>query len=72
MFASVPGDRQMIRPVKGSGLAEQIELARQSIERWPEWLKDAAGIGGKESDESDSAKGRASNSIPLSSADFID
>ena len=32
-------------PVKGSDLAEQIELARRSIESWPQWLKDASRIG---------------------------
>ena len=42
----------MISPVKGSELAEQIERARQRIERWPQWLKDAAGIDGEESGES--------------------
>jgi hypothetical protein len=62
----------MIRPVKGSELAEQIELARQRIERWPEWLKEAAGVGGKESAESDSVQGLAGNRIPLSTGDFID
>jgi hypothetical protein len=62
----------MIRPVNGSELAEQIELARQRIERWPEWLKEAAGVGGKESVESDSAQGLAGNRIPLSTGDFID
>ena len=30
--------------VKRSELAEQIELARRSIERWPGWLREAAGI----------------------------
>lgn len=34
----------MSNPAKRSELAEQIELARQSIERWPGWLKDAAGV----------------------------
>ena len=34
----------MSNSAKRSELAEQIELARQSIERWPEWLKDAAGV----------------------------
>lgn len=62
----------MIRPVKGSELAEQIELARQRIERWPEWLKDAAGVSGKESVESDSAQATVGSRIPLSTADFID
>lgn len=62
----------MIRPVKGSELAEQIELARQRIERWPEWLKDAADVGGKESVESDPARELAGKRIPLSAADFID
>lgn len=41
----------MISPVKGSKLAEQIERARQRIERWPQWLKDAAGIDFKEPEE---------------------
>ncbi|HEY5758897.1 MAG TPA: hypothetical protein VIU34_23880 [Steroidobacter sp.] len=58
-------------PVKGSDLANQIELARQSIERWPQWLKDAAGIG-KESDEAVSGEKSSIPKIPLSPADFID
>jgi len=32
----------MINPVKGSGLAEQIELARRSIEEWPQWLRNTS------------------------------
>lgn len=34
----------MSNPEKRSELAEQIELARRSIDRWPGWLKDAAGV----------------------------
>ena len=34
----------MSKPAKRSELAEQIELARQGINRWPEWLKGAAGV----------------------------
>jgi hypothetical protein len=41
----------MIKPVEHSELAEQIELARKSIDRWPEWLKDAAGIGATKPDD---------------------
>lgn len=61
----------MISPLKGSELAEQIERARQRIERWPEWLKDAAGIGGKEPVEPTAQKPASSRSR-LSDADFID
>lgn len=61
----------MIRPVKGSELEKQIEQARQRIERWPEWLKDAAGVNGKEIPESPFRK--PSDSRPsFSTGDFID
>ncbi len=59
-------------PVKGSDLARQIELARESIERWPQWLKDASGIG-KESVEGAPGERQAiAPKIPLSTGDFID
>lgn len=61
----------MISPVKGSELAEQIERARQRIERWPEWLKDATGVGGKEPLES-TAQEPSGSRLRLSDADFID
>lgn len=59
-------------PVKGSDLARQIELARQNIERWPQWLKDAAGITGKESVEPASGEGTSTGRIPPSAADSLD
>lgn len=62
----------MTRPVQGSDLAEQIELARQNLERWPEWLKDAAGVGGKEVAESAAAQKPSEGRLRLSDADFID
>ena len=61
----------MISPVKNSEVAEQIERARLRIERWPEWLKDAVGVGGKEPVESTAQK-RSSSRPRLSDADFID
>ncbi|GFE78268.1 hypothetical protein GCM10011487_02680 [Steroidobacter agaridevorans] len=62
----------MIKPVKGSDLEEQIELARQRIERWPQWLKDAAGMGGKDDVESSSSEKLPDGRIRLSPGDFID
>lgn len=62
----------MITPVKGSELAEQIERARQRIERWPEWLKDAAGIDGKEAVEPPPAQEPSSIRALMSAAAFID
>lgn len=59
-------------PVKGSDLAQQIELAREDIERWPEWLKEAAAIGRKESVETLSAPKPSARSLPITDADFID
>lgn len=41
----------MSSPAKRSELAEQIELARRSIDRWPGWLKDAAGVQSTDSAE---------------------
>ena len=61
----------MINPVKGSELAEQIERARQRIERWPEWLKSAAGVTSKEPADSPSRKA-ADTEARKSTADFID
>jgi hypothetical protein len=58
-------------PVKGSDLAKQIEMARQEIERWPQWLKDAAGLS-KELVQTPCGEVRLSPRIPLSPADFID
>lgn len=62
----------MISPVKGSDLAKQIELARQSIEHWPQWLKDAAGIGGEASVESGAAQNPLRCWPRLSPSDFLD
>jgi hypothetical protein len=62
----------MINPVKDSELAEQIEIARQSIERWPEWLKDAVGISGEEPVDLASAQKALTCTSRLSAADFID
>jgi hypothetical protein len=62
----------MIRPVEGSELAAQVERARQRIERWPEWLKDAAGVGGKEDLRSPSSQQQPNGSARLSVSDFID
>jgi hypothetical protein len=59
-------------PVKGSDLAKQIELARQNIERWPQWLKDAAGITGKESVEPVSGEETSAGRTPPSTADSVD
>lgn len=56
-------------PVKGSDLAKQIELARQDMERWPEWLKEAVAIGRKESSPAQKPSGTEPR---LSDADFID
>jgi hypothetical protein len=42
----------MSSPAKRSELAEQIELARRSIDRWPGWLKDAAGVQNTDSADS--------------------
>jgi hypothetical protein len=58
-------------PVKDSDLAKQIELARQEIEHWPQWLKDAAGIG-KETVDPVSGEKSSVPRIPLSPSDFID
>lgn len=44
----------MSNPAKLSELAEQIELARRSIDRWPGWLKDAAGVQSRDFAESKS------------------
>jgi hypothetical protein len=60
----------MIKPVKGSELEEQIQLARQRIERWPEWLKDAAGIGGEDDVESSSSEKLPEGRIGLAPGDF--
>lgn len=61
----------MIKPVEGSDLAEQIERARRSIERWPQWLKDAAGFGDEGSESADGQK--TLKCWPkLSYSDFID
>ena len=39
-----------------AGLAEQIELARKSIEEWPEWLRSSAHFSGtNHPDDSSSA-----------------
>lgn len=62
----------MISPVKGSELAEQIELARQDLESWPQWLKDAARIGVEESIGADAAERTLRGWPKLSAADFID
>lgn len=62
----------MIRPVKGSELAEQIERARQRIERWPQWLKDAAGVSNNESVEPSPAQDSSGSKPRWSIADFID
>lgn len=62
----------MISPVKDSDLAKQIERARQRIERWPQWLKDAAGIGGAASAESADAQKNLKCWPKLSTADFLD
>ena len=59
-------------PVKGSDLAKQIELARQDIERWPDWLKEAAGIGRKGAVESSPAQQPSGSGPQISDADFID
>lgn len=59
-------------PVKGSDLAKQIELARQEIESWPEWLKVATGITGKEPGESSSEQKSSGGRLKMSDADFID
>jgi hypothetical protein len=45
----------MSNQAKRSELAEQIELARRSIDRWPGWLKDAAGV--QTTDTADSKAG---------------
>lgn len=62
----------MCSPVKGSELARQIELARQEIERWPQWLKDAAGIDAEEPVESAAAQKTLRCWPRLSPADFMD
>lgn len=56
-------------PVKGSDLAKQIELARQDMERWPEWLKEAVAIGRKESATAQKPSGTQPR---MSDADLID
>lgn len=45
----------MITIAKGSALAEQIELARQSIKEWPLWLRRASGIPCPETEDEDRA-----------------
>lgn len=62
----------MIRPVEGSELAEQIERARQRIERWPQWLKDATGVNSDESVERSPAQDSPGSRARWSMADFID
>lgn len=59
-------------PVKGSDLANQIELARQNIERWPQWLKDAAGITDKALIEPASSEKTSTGRISSSTADSVD
>jgi hypothetical protein len=56
----------MSPPAKRSELAEQIELARQGIDRWPGWLKDAAGIRGTDNAEAsaDQPSARNANKAP--------
>lgn len=61
-----------MNPVKGSDLAQQIELARQDIERWPAWLKEAAAIGRKEPVEISPEQKPAARPASISDADFID
>jgi hypothetical protein len=34
----------MIKPVAGSDLEEQLELARRNIEQWPQYLRIAFGF----------------------------
>ena len=62
----------MIKPVKGSELAEQIERARQRIERWPQWLKDAAGVNNNETVEPSPGREPSGSRARWSTADFID
>lgn len=63
----------MCSPVEGSELAAQIERARQRIERWPQWLKDAAGIASEEPVDSPASAHEALRCWPrLSTADFLD
>ncbi|WP_116811657.1 hypothetical protein [Steroidobacter cummioxidans] len=53
-------------------LAEQIELARQGIDRWPGWLKDAAGVDETEQPESTSTREAASTPSKIAIPDPLD
>jgi hypothetical protein len=59
----------MSSPAKRSELAEQIELARRSIDRWPGWLKDAAGVQNTDSTDSKSSSQPAGNEQQKSLSD---
>jgi hypothetical protein len=58
-------------PVKGSDLERQIELARRSIESWPQWLKNASGIGDRKTVDARDQNASATRLAPHLS-DFLD
>lgn len=59
----------MSSPAKRSELAEQIELARRSIDRWPGWLKDAAGVQNTDSTASNPSSQPVGNEQQVSHSD---
>ncbi|MFC4310149.1 hypothetical protein ACFPN2_13745 [Steroidobacter flavus] len=58
-------------PVKGSDLERQIEMARRELESWPQWLKNASGIGDKKAVVASDGNAPATRLAP-SLSDFLD